>query len=136
MRVVCPGLISNAVIDCLKNIDAVPCHGYRISYFKESVKIAYPNSSDTLEKRPEGCSFQHGRFIQNLRQAATNAPNVTGVEAKATKLLRDEDTGKVIGVLASSTENKNIATEVSRQLHRVWKGSLPALTFGSSITAA
>jgi squalene monooxygenase len=105
---------NRTLIDCLKNIDAVPCHGYRVSYFKESVNIPYPDNPDVPGERPEGCSFQHGRFIQNLRQAATNAPNVTVVEAKATNLLRDEDTGKVIGVLASGAGDSKKATEVSR----------------------
>lgn len=92
----------------------MPCRGYRVSYFKEPVNIPYPDDPDAPGARPEGCSFQHGRFIQNLRQAATSTPNVTVVEAKATDLLRDEDTGKVIGVLASSAGDSKKTTEVSR----------------------
>jgi 2-polyprenyl-6-methoxyphenol hydroxylase-like FAD-dependent oxidoreductase len=108
------GLIDNRpLIDCLKNIDAVPCHGYRVSYFKESVNIPYPDDPDAPGERPEGCSFQHGRFIQNLRQAASNTPNVTVVEAKAMDLLHDEDTGKVIGVLACRAGDSKKAAEVS-----------------------
>lgn len=91
----------------------MPCHGYRVSYFKEAVNIPYPDNPNAPGERPEGCSFQHGPFIQNLRQAATNAPNVTVVEAKATDLLHDEDTGKVIGVLAYSTGDSKKATEVN-----------------------
>ena len=105
---------NRTLIDCLRNIDAVPCHGYRVSYFKESVNIPYPDDPDAPGERPEGCSFQHGRFIQNLRHAAANAPNVTVVEAKATDLLRDEDTGKVIGVLACSAGDSKKTTKVSR----------------------
>lgn len=92
----------------------MPCRGYRVSYFKEAVNIPYPDDLDAPGARPEGCSFQHGRFIQNLRQAATGTPNVTVVEAKATDLLRDENTGKVISVLASSAGDSKKATEVSR----------------------
>lgn len=102
------------MIDCLKNIDAVPCRGYRVSYFKEAVNIPYPDNPDAPGERQEGCSFHHGRFIQNLRQAATKVPNVTVVEAKATDLLRDDDTGKVTGVLAYSAGDSKKATEVSR----------------------
>ncbi|GFF56609.1 probable squalene monooxygenase [Aspergillus lentulus] len=104
-------LHSLGIGDCLRNIDAVPCHGYRVSYFKESVNIPYPDDPDAPGERPEGCSFQHGRFIQNLRHAAANAPNVTVVEAKATDLLRDEDTGKVIGVLACSAGDSKKTTK-------------------------
>ncbi|GFF28685.1 squalene monooxygenase [Aspergillus udagawae] len=97
--------------DCLKNIDAVPCHGYRVSYFNETVNIPYPDDPNAPGERPKGCSFQHGRYIQNLRQAAANAPNVTVVGAKATDLLRDERTGKVIGVLAYNAGDSRKATE-------------------------
>ncbi|GFF29569.1 squalene monooxygenase [Aspergillus udagawae] len=108
--------------DCLKNIDAVPCHGYRVSYFNETVNIPYPDDPNAPGERPKGCSFQHGRYIQNLRQAAANAPNVTVVGAKATDILRDERTGKVIGVLAYSAGDSRKATEYYGSLTIVCDG--------------
>ncbi|GIJ91900.1 squalene epoxidase [Aspergillus pseudoviridinutans] len=104
--------------DCLKNIDAVPCRGYRVSYFNESVNIPYPDDPNA----PGAAHSNHGRFIQNLRQAATNAPNVTVVEAKATDLLRNGDTGKVIGVLAYSGGDSKKAMEYYGSLTIVCDG--------------
>ena len=51
-----------------------------------------------LPPRPEGRSFHHGRFIQQLRQAARETPNVTIVETKATELVQNCITGEVLGV--------------------------------------
>lgn len=86
---------------CLEGIDAVPCYGYHVSYLKEPVDIPYPEISNKIGVRPEGRSFRHGRFVQNLRKAAIDTPNVTVVEAKVTDVLRDESIGKVVGVMAT-----------------------------------
>ncbi|KAF9895008.1 Squalene epoxidase [Aspergillus nanangensis] len=90
--------------DCLEGIDAVPCHGYWVSYYREPVNIPYPKPIDG--PRPEGRSFHHGRFIQNLRQAVRRSPNVMLVEAKVTEMVRQESTGTVLGVMTETTEKK------------------------------
>lgn len=104
--------------DCLEGIDAIKVFGYDVIYYGDEVRISYPmNASDTPEvdektsltdeyrgtkrKRPEGRSFHHGRFIQNLRAKAKSNPNVTVVEATATDLIRGEYTGDILGVQAT-----------------------------------
>lgn len=59
------------ILDCLENIDAIPCHGYGIFYKGENVHVLYPPSGG---KPSIGKSFHHGRFIMNLRKAAAETP--------------------------------------------------------------
>ena len=59
------------LLDCLENIDAIPCHGYGIFFKGEIAHISYPPSGD---KPSIGKSFHHGRFIMNLRKAAAETP--------------------------------------------------------------
>ncbi|KAF2215360.1 hypothetical protein CERZMDRAFT_110058 [Cercospora zeae-maydis SCOH1-5] len=104
--------------DCLDGIDAVKVFGYDVIYYGDEVRIAYPMNAGnvaevdektsltdeyrgTKRKRPEGRSFHHGRFIQNLRAKAKSNPNVTVVEATATDLIRGEYTGDILGVQAT-----------------------------------
>ncbi|KAI9794142.1 MAG: Squalene epoxidase [Piccolia ochrophora] len=85
--------------DCLEGIDAITVRGYEVIYYGEGVEIPYPeNADDTNRKRPEGRSFHHGRFIQRLREAARSTPNVTVVETKVTELVKNGDTGQILGV--------------------------------------
>ncbi|KAH8681262.1 squalene epoxidase-domain-containing protein [Xylariales sp. PMI_506] len=51
-------------------------------------------------KRPEGRSFHHGRFIQQLRNACQGHPNITLVEAEAVAPVRGDNTDEVLGVEA------------------------------------
>ncbi|KAI9676165.1 MAG: Squalene epoxidase [Caeruleum heppii] len=95
--------------DCLEEIDAVKVHGYEVIYYGKGVDIPYPETvvdgevhTDDHGRRPEGRSFHHGRFIQRLRQAATNTPNVTVVETTVTDVIKCEPTGQILGVEAST----------------------------------
>jgi squalene monooxygenase len=87
-------------IDCLEDIDAVPCYGYRVSYHGEPVQIPYPDNltPDSSANPPEGRSFHHGRFIQKLRAAARSTPNVTVVETTVNEVVKDGYTSQVLGV--------------------------------------
>lgn len=58
---------------CLEGIDAVLSHGYGVIRGSELVHIPYPIDPET-GKQYQGRSFHHGRFIQNLRAAAAQAP--------------------------------------------------------------
>src|ERR1700755_3104523 len=54
--------------DCLDGIDAIKVKGYEVFYYGKGVEIAYPLSAGKADgSRPEGRSFHHGRFVQNLR---------------------------------------------------------------------
>lgn len=107
--------------DCVEDIDSVPCYGYRVSYHKEPVNIPYPESPSTSGARPDDRSFHNGRFVQKLRRVAAQTPNVTVVEARVTDVLRDEPTGKVVGVVANSPGSEKPA-----------KQSVSFLPFGAS----
>ena len=52
--------------DCLEGIDAIPEYGYQVIYKNERVLIPYISEENEC---PEGRSFHHGRFINNLRNA-------------------------------------------------------------------
>lgn len=83
--------------DCVEGIDASVVEGYVVRYYGEPVDIPYAVDRGT-EKRPQGRSFHHGRFVQKLREAAVRAPNVTVFETKATELVTSGYTGEVLGV--------------------------------------
>jgi squalene monooxygenase len=51
-------------------------------------------------------AFHHGRFIQNLRQSATNTKNVTVKEMTVMRLLTEDTSDKVIGVIAAVKDQK------------------------------
>jgi squalene monooxygenase len=55
----------------VEGIDGIPCYGYGVFRNGEFVEIPYPVDNET-EKKAVGKSFHHGRFIQNLRKAATS----------------------------------------------------------------
>lgn len=52
--------------------------------------------------------FHHGRFIQNLRRSAINTKNVTVKEMTVTRLLTEESSDKVIGVVAAAKEQEQV----------------------------
>lgn len=105
--------------DCLEEIDAIRVEGYEVIYYDKEVHIPYPENvtkgnptalhsekgegetRGVKRKRPEGRSFHHGRFIQQLRKRAMQHPNVTVVEATATELVKSIYTGKILGVEAT-----------------------------------
>ncbi|EMD31553.1 hypothetical protein CERSUDRAFT_119603 [Gelatoporia subvermispora B] len=82
---------------CLEGIDAVPVHGYCCVLRGKPVQISYPGGA-------QGRSFHHGRFIQQLREAAKAASGVEVVEATATELIQCPLTGRVLGVRAVRKE--------------------------------
>ncbi|KAF1961974.1 squalene monooxygenase [Byssothecium circinans] len=87
--------------ECLEDIDAIPCYGYRVSYHGEPVSIPYPANltpDSSPSHPPEGRSFHHGRFIQKLRAAARATPNVTIIESKVNDVVKDSYTSQVLGV--------------------------------------
>lgn len=56
--------------DCVEGIDGIPCYGYGVLYNNDVVHIPYPIDEIT-KKKAVGKSFHHGRFISNLRKAAS-----------------------------------------------------------------
>ncbi|GAA5889877.1 hypothetical protein JCM6882_004350 [Rhodosporidiobolus microsporus] len=113
--------------DTLEGIDAVECEGYQVFWGERSVPIPYPaedtglpaseekqrraahkKDDDALaeeEKKARGCSFHHGRFVQNLRRKAASSPRVTLVEATVNSLLpapsSSSTEGNIVGVVAT-----------------------------------
>lgn len=109
--------------DCLEEIDAIRVFGYDVIYYGEEVPITYPENSADVEgtqeqdekntggskknKRPEGRSFHHGRFIQRLREKAMKCANVSVVETTVTDLVRSGYTGQILGVESSTKGEKD-----------------------------
>ncbi|KAF8952583.1 Squalene epoxidase [Podila verticillata] len=83
--------------DCLEGIDAIPTYGYGVINGADHVHIPYLDDPET-GKKYQGKSFHHGRFIQNLRAAASQTPNVTVVEATVNDVVHDSDGVRVVGV--------------------------------------
>ena len=113
----------------LENMDAINAYGYCIVRPKsapatskgmpqfEHVHIPYPEPH-------EGRSFHHGRFVQNLRRMAANAPGVELLEAiVASSLVSCEHTGSVLGVRATPSGSKE---------ERVYLASMVVIANGSS----
>lgn len=67
--------------------------GYAVFNGEQSVVLEYPKKNG---QNPVGRSFHHGRFIQNLRSACKNTPNVTMIEATVSTLIETQD--RVTGV--------------------------------------
>ena len=84
--------------ECVEDIDAILVKGYEVVYFGQPVHIPYATWPPRSGLPPRGRSFHHGRFVQRLRDAAAQEPNVTLVETTATKLVRCETTSEVLGV--------------------------------------
>ncbi|KIW02443.1 uncharacterized protein PV09_06255 [Verruconis gallopava] len=93
---------------CLEGIDGIPVHGYLVTYYGEPVEIPYPyNAGKGDGSRAEGKSFHHGKFVQALRMAAMKHDNVTVIESTATDLIKNEWTGQVLGVEATTKGKKD-----------------------------
>lgn len=113
--------------DCLEGLDAIRVKGYEVIYYGKEVEIPYPlnagGDDDDREgggfdgekpysnakgsggvKRPEGRSFHHGRFIQQLRAAAMKEENISLIESTVTGTVKDGWTRQVLGV---ETETKD-----------------------------
>ncbi|KAG0302573.1 Squalene epoxidase [Dissophora globulifera] len=97
--------------DCLEGIDAIPTYGYGVIRGSEHVHIPYLVDPET-GKQDQGRSFHHGRFIQKLRTAASQTPNVTIVEATVNEVVHDEDNGvRVAGI--TCTHKKDSSAEAT-----------------------
>lgn len=128
--------------ECLEDIDAVRVKGYEVIYYGTGVEIPYPANAagDSVEEirggafdgekidprspagiRPEGRSFHHGRFIQQLRSTAMREENISLIEATVTDTIRNGWTGQVLGIEA---ENTKIGTK------HVYFGQLTVLADG------
>lgn len=92
-------------IECTEKIDGVNCFGYSVYRQGELVELPYTKDEST-DKQARGIAFHHGRFIQNLRKSATNTKNVTVKEMTVSRLLAEDISEKVIGVVASVKEAK------------------------------
>jgi squalene monooxygenase len=97
--------------DCLQGIDSIAVKGYNVIYYGEDVEIPYPaiagaaprggfqESLNEKSSRPQGRSFHHGRFVNQLRKACASQPNITVVETEATETITtSEYNGQVLGV--------------------------------------
>ena len=78
--------------DTVDGIGAIAVHGYAVLDGGKAVHIPYPEGE-------EGRSFHHGRFIMQLRNAASKHANVDVIEAVVSELVEDES-GRVVGVSA------------------------------------
>ncbi|KAF0425106.1 SE-domain-containing protein [Gigaspora margarita] len=84
--------------ECLENIDSIPCYGYGVFYGGETVSFLYPNVNG---KPARGRAFHHGRFIMNLRNAASKISNVTICEAMANDIISCPLTERALGVICT-----------------------------------
>lgn len=104
----CQALEKLGLADCLEGIDSVPVHGYLVTYYGEPVDIPYPyNAGKGDGSRAQGRSFHHGRFVQALRTAAMKHENVTVIESTANELIKNEWTGQILGVEATTKSKKD-----------------------------
>ncbi|KAF9916517.1 Squalene epoxidase [Lobosporangium transversale] len=90
--------------NCLEDIDAKPTNGYGIICGTDTVHIPYTNDP-TTGKPVQGRAFHHDRFIQKLRTAAAQTPNVSIVEATVNEILYDEDGVRATGVSCTMRAN-------------------------------
>lgn len=113
-------LRSLGMIQAINNIEATPETGYTVFYEGEAVSIPYPHKADTAVVPPikscvfggndkvvddgfvttaefedneyeVGVSFEHGKFISNLRKIVKAEKNVTTLQGTVTELIRDAD---------------------------------------------
>ncbi|CCH40596.1 Squalene monooxygenase [Wickerhamomyces ciferrii] len=118
-------LRSLGMIQAINNIEATPATGYTVFYGGEKVAIPYPYKSDVAPFKPlKGCvfdgndkvlddstisrkvfedgeremgvSFEHGKYISNLRKIAKNESLITCLEGTVSSLI--ENHGEIEGV--------------------------------------
>ena len=99
---------------CLEGIDAHPVKGYHLYWRGERTSFWFCPETAGRSDKPEGRSFHHGKFVNKLREAAKVEPNLTVLEATAVEILRDEESGAVIGATCSRDGNQpeKVATEL------------------------
>ncbi|KAI1399096.1 SE-domain-containing protein [Hypoxylon fuscum] len=98
---------------CIEDIDSIPCHGFNVFFYGEDVRMPYPEirglekSGVEDEKRPQGRSFHHGRFITQLRRACLKNPNISVFETEAVNTIKGDHNQEILGV---ETRTLNPAT--------------------------
>jgi len=97
--------------DCLEGIDATPIEGYHLYWQDEEASFWF---CDIDDRKPEGRSFHHGKFVSKLRGTVCSIPGVSLVEGTVTELLRDEDSSRVLGVVAVCSAGENQMETASR----------------------
>ncbi|KAI4104052.1 MAG: hypothetical protein L6R37_003458 [Teloschistes peruensis] len=139
--------------ECLEDIGAIRVKGYEVIYYGTEVHIPYPANAagddngmrrggsggafdgenpgvgateeKPLLRRPEGRSFHHGRFIQQLRLAAMREENISLIERTVTGTVKNDWTGQVVGVEAENPKNNG-----SSSARDVYFGQLTVLADG------
>jgi len=128
-------LRSLGMIQAINNIDAIPETGYTVFYGGEKVDIPYPYKADIPANQPIkhcvfdgndkviddstlsakafedgekelGVSFEHGRYITNLRNIAKNESLINPLEATVTGIIKDETGVQGVKVTLPSGEKK------------------------------
>ncbi|KAI5082210.1 hypothetical protein GOP47_0001953 [Adiantum capillus-veneris] len=87
-------LVELGLADCVKHIDAQRVFGYALFYEGKSTKLGYPLEGCGVDVA--GRSFHNGRFIQRMREKASNLSTVTLQQGTAFALI--EEDGIVKGV--------------------------------------
>lgn len=123
----CIALKKLGIDDTLQGIDAVPCEGYKVFWGEQEVAIPYPQEDIGMgwseggvgadDRKQEGRSFHHGRFIQNLRKKAASAKGVTLVEATVNDLIRDDLSGAVLGLTATPKSSNSDPSPLTYRAH-------------------
>eukprot|EP01120_Amphizonella_sp_Union-15-10_P013910 TRINITY_DN6565_c0_g1_i1.p1 TRINITY_DN6565_c0_g1~~TRINITY_DN6565_c0_g1_i1.p1 ORF type:complete len:511 (-),score=111.40 TRINITY_DN6565_c0_g1_i1:107-1639(-) len=80
--------------NCVEGIDSQRALGYIV--FQDGKEVLLPFPTDRSGSVFEGRSFHHGRFIQKLRNAASECPTVSLVQGTVTRLIEDQN--RVLGV--------------------------------------
>ncbi|CAM9010539.1 hypothetical protein WICANDRAFT_62365 [Wickerhamomyces anomalus NRRL Y-366-8] len=112
-------LRSLGMVQAINNIDATPVEGYTVFYEGQKVQIPYPFKADVAPYKPlkncvfdgndkvlddstlsrkvyeegereMGVSFEHGKYISNLRNIAKNEGLITPLEATVTGIIQDQ----------------------------------------------
>lgn len=81
--------------DCLEGIDAPTILGYAVVNGNEGVTMDYPSNTKNGEKY-FGRSFHHGKFVQNLRGAASKQEKVRVIQGTVTEMIEKDN--KVVGL--------------------------------------
>ncbi|PHH56042.1 Squalene monooxygenase [Ceratocystis fimbriata CBS 114723] len=112
----CAALRKLGLGHCLEGIDAIPCYGFDVIYHGEECRLQYPSLSKATSQvvykkdahkydpeelvQPEGRSFHHGRFINELRKSCLAHPKITVVETDVTKPVYGDHSDVIVGVEA------------------------------------
>lgn len=141
-------LRSLGMVQAINNIEATPAVGYTIFYQGEKVAIPYLSKAEvpvvekietsvfdgndkvlddsTLKAKDyeedeyeRGVSFEHGRFITNLRNIAKNEKNITCLEGTVTEIINENG---VKGVVVKTGENKEDIKKIYGDLTIVCDG--------------